>query len=152
MVGPDEFRFWHPVDVRFQDVDLYGHAHHSKVLIYFEEARWAYWNDVMDASQAPNVMYVLSEVRVRYHERITYPLKLDAGVRVSLLGKKHFVMEYELRSTERVLLASGSSVQVMFDYDKNDSVTIPATIRRAIENWDLPRQQDGSGVTPPGDY
>ena len=152
MADLDEFRFWPPVDVRFQDVDLYGHVHHSKALIYFEEARWAYWNDVVDPIQSSNVMYVLSEVRVRYHERIAYPLKVDVGVRVSLLGRKHFVMEYELRSTERVLLASGSSVQVMFDYDKKDSITIPSSIRRAIENWDLPHQPDGSHVAPPEDY
>ena len=149
MVDPDEFRFRHPVDVRFQDVDLYGHAHHSKALIYFEEARWAYWHEVVDSNRIHNVMYVLSEVQVRYHQRIIYPLKLDVGVRVSLLGKKHFVMEYELRSTDGALLASGSSVQVMFDYEKAASVRIPPAVRRAIEAWDLPGPRDGSRVTPP---
>ena len=144
MADPVEFRFRHAVDVRFQDVDLYGHAHHSKALIYFEEARWAYWNEVVGHSGLHDAAYVLSEVRVRYHERITYPLRLDVGVGVSLVGRKHFVMEYELRSTAGALLASGSSVQVMFDYQKEVSVPIPSEVRRAIEEWDLP---DPPGVS-----
>ena len=148
MADPAEYRFRHPVDVRFQDVDLYGHAHHSKALIYFEEARWAYWHDVVGHSRLQDAAYVLSEVRVRYHERITYPLTLDVGVRVTLLGRKHFVMEYELRSTEGALLASGSSAQVMFDYQKEISVLIPSEVRRAIEEWDLPDAQEGpAGAT-----
>jgi len=138
MVDPAEFRFRHAVDVRFQDVDLYGHAHHSKALIYFEEARWAYWTDVVGTQQPENVAYVLSEVGVRYHERITYPSTLDVGVRVSLLGRKHFVMEYEIASAAGALLASGRTVQVMFDYSKEGSVPIPSGVRRAIEEWDLP--------------
>jgi len=138
MVDPAEFRFRHAVDVRFQDVDLYGHAHHSKALIYFEEARWAYWTDVVGTEQPENVAYVLSEVGVRYHERITYPSTLDVGVRVSLLGRKHFVMEYEIGSAAGALLASGRTVQVMFDYSKEGSVPIPSGVRRAIEEWDLP--------------
>jgi len=138
MVDPAEFRFRHAVDVRFQDVDLYGHAHHSKALIYFEEARWAYWTDVVGTQQRENVAYVLSEVGVRYHERITYPSTLDVGVRVSLLGRKHFVMEYEIASAAGALLASGRTVQVMFDYSKEGSVPIPSQVRRAIGEWDLP--------------
>ena len=31
------YRFQHPVDVRFKDIDVGGHAHHSHTLVYFEE-------------------------------------------------------------------------------------------------------------------
>ena len=41
------FRFHHPVTVRFRDIDIGGHAHHADALIYFEEARWAYWMEVV---------------------------------------------------------------------------------------------------------
>src|SRR5690606_31416966 len=94
----DVFKFRHPVEVRFKDIDLGGHAHHSHALVYFEEARWAYWRSVLGGADGARVDYILAEVSVRYHQRVFWPLRLDVGVRVSLLAKKHFEMEYEARS------------------------------------------------------
>lgn len=110
------FRFQHPVQVRFQDIDVGGHAHHSKALSYFEEARAAYWREVAGRRTPDEVDYILAEARIRYHARVLYPDRLTVGIRVSVLGKKHFVMEYEVRSGEGQLLVSGSTVQVMYDY------------------------------------
>ncbi len=45
--SPEAYRFRYAVDVRFRDLDPMGHAHHSLPLIYFEEARAAYWRDVV---------------------------------------------------------------------------------------------------------
>ena len=33
-----EFRFRHPVEVRFRDIDIGGHAHHGEALVYIEGA------------------------------------------------------------------------------------------------------------------
>ena len=138
MSDPDPFRFRLPVDVRFQDVDVYGHAHHSRALIYFEEARWAYWREVVGTKSIDEVSYVMSEVQVRYHRRILYPMTVEVCARTSQLAEKHFIMEYEVRSPPGEMLVSGNSVQVMYDYAAQTSTTIPATIRSALEAWDGP--------------
>ena len=138
------FRFRHPVGVRFQDIDVVGHAHHSKALIYFEEARWAYWGEVVGVKDVEHVSYVLAEVQVRYHRRIVYPMTVEVGVRVSHLADKHFVMEYEGRSPDGEALVSGNSVQVMYDYSTESSTTIPEPVRAALEKWDGPFSSDAS--------
>ncbi len=140
------FRFRHPVEVRFQDLDACGHAHHSRALIYFEEARWAYWEAVVQARPIEEVGYVVAEVKVRYRRRIRYPMTVDVGVRVSQLAGKHFVMDYETRSGEGELVISGSSVQVMYDYATETSTVIPASIHSAIEAWDGPFARAGASV------
>ncbi len=138
------FSFRHSVEVRFQDVDAYGHAHHSRALIYFEEARSAYWRDVAGVGRGGATGYVLTEVAVQYHERISYPLTVDVGVRVTQIGRKHFVMEYEARSDDGRLLISGRTVQVMFDYETRKSIPLPQEIRAAIEAWEGPLLPDAS--------
>jgi len=138
MPEPDPFRFRCPVGVRFQDVDVYGHAHHSRALIYFEEARWAYWAQVVGTKSIDEVSYVMAEVKVRYHGRILYPMTVEVCVRVSHVADKHFVMEYEARSPQGEVLVSGNSVQVMYDYTEQTATTIPASIRLALERWDGP--------------
>jgi acyl-CoA thioester hydrolase len=130
-----DFRFRHPVEVRFKDVDVGGHAHHSHALVYFEEARWAYWREVIGSA---DVHYILAEATVRYHQRVLWPQRLDVGVRVSKLGKKHFEMEYEARSETGERLISGSTVQVWYDYAAGSSTRIPEAARESLERWDGP--------------
>ena len=130
----DPFRFHHPVDVRFKDIDVGGHAHHSHALVYFEEARWAYWAAVV--GDLSRVDYILAEANVRYHRRVFWPLRLDVGVRVSRLGKKHFEMAYEATSPEGERLISGTTVQVWYDYAAARSARIPPQVAEVIRAWE----------------
>lgn len=143
------FRFTHPVEVRFKDVDVGGHAHHSHALVYFEEARAAYWHRVTGREGLDGVNYILAEARQRYHARVLWPQRLEVGVRVSRLGKRHFEMEYEVRSAEGELLVSGSTTQVMYDYEAESSMPVPADTRAAIEEIDGPFGPGGLPVTNP---
>ena len=142
-----DFRFRHPVDVRFSDIVVAGNVHHSRALIYFEEARWAYWGSVVGRGSQSDVDYTLAEVIVRYHRRIHFPSRLDVGARVSSMGRKHFVMQYEVVSQGGELLVSGESTQVMFDYDSAGTIPIPEKVRAAVEAWEpgvneTPRRRD----------
>lgn len=133
-----EFRFFHPVTVRFRDIDVGGHAHHADALIYFEEARWAYWREVVGQADAEAVDYVLAECRVRWHARVLWPQDVTVGVRVSRLGRKHFEMEYEVRSESGEKLQSGTTVQVMYDYARGASKRMPEELRATLEAYDGP--------------
>jgi acyl-CoA thioester hydrolase len=135
---PDDFHFHHHVDVRFKDVDIGGHAHHSHALVYMEEARAAYWREVVGRSDLSDVDYILAEARIRYHRRVLYPQRLRVAVRVARLGKRHFEMDYEVRGAERELLVSGTTTQVMYDYAAGGTKPVPDEVRRAVEARDGP--------------
>jgi len=130
------FRFLHPVDVRFKDIDIGGHAHHSHALVYFEEARGAYWREVAGRGSIHEVDYILAEARIRYHARVLYPARLQVGVRVGVLGKKHFEMEYEARGAHGDKLISGTSVQVMYDYREGRTARLPEELRERIRAFE----------------
>lgn len=140
------FRFHHPVVVRFRDIDVGGHAHHAEALIYFEEARAAYWGQVVGLEGLQGVNYILAEARVRWHHRVLWPQTVQVGVRVSRLGKKHFEMAYEVLGDDGVRLQSGHTVQVMYDYAAGASARIPEPVRRAIEEFDGPFGMVGEGA------
>jgi len=135
----DRFRFHHPVTVRFRDVDVAGHVHHADALIYFEEARWAYWRSVVrEDATVDGLDYVLAEGRVRWHARVLWPQEVVVGVRVSRIGRKHFEMEYVVRSAAGEKLQSGTTVQVMYDYGKQASKPMPDELRATLEAFDGP--------------
>ncbi len=131
-------RFSTTAPVRFKDIDLGGHAHHSHALVFFEEGRAAYWRDVVGRLTLDDVDYILAEATVRFHERIFYPDSLKVEVWVSLLGKKHFVMQYEVFSDGGNKVVSGSTTQVMFNYETRASKAIPDDVRARIEQQDGP--------------
>lgn len=134
----DEFRFQWRVPVRFKDLDVGAHAHHSHALVYFEEARAAFWQEVAGRKGLDGVDYILAECSVRYHARILWPQELRVGVRVSRLGKRHFVLAYQVRSDAGELLVSGTTTQVMYDYDVGASRVMDEEVRARLEAWDGP--------------
>ncbi len=142
---PALFSLWHEVDVRFKDIDVGGHAHHSLALVYFEEARARYWREVVGKGGLEEVDFILAEASVRYHARIRYPLRLGVGVRVALVGRKHFVMEYLGRDPEGKDLVSGQTTLVMFDYRSGRPKAVPPEVRAAIEA----REGPWNGGAPP---
>lgn len=106
--------------------------------MYFEEARWAYWREVVGRGEIGDIDYVLAEARIRWHQRVLWPQTVDVAVRVSRLGRKHFDLEYEVRSDAGALLVSGETMQVMFDYEAERSVRLPADLRTVLEAFDGP--------------
>jgi acyl-CoA thioester hydrolase len=133
---PSLFSLWHPVEVRFKDIDVGGHAHHSQVLVYFEEARARYWGEVVGKKGIADMDLILAEARVRYHGRILYPQRLGVGVRVSSLGRKHLVMEYLVRGENQEDLASGETTLVMYDYREGRSKPMPPEVGDSIRTWE----------------
>jgi len=128
------FRFVHPVAVRFSDVDIGGHAHHSKALVYVEEARAAFWTDIAGRRGIDEIDYILAEAEVRYHKRILYPTELRVGVRVSEIGRTSFTMEYAVDDPSGERLASARTVQVMYDYAAGMPRRVPDELRMRLED------------------
>ena len=124
------------VPVRFADLDAMGHAHHTLPIIYFEEARAAYWREVAGRPTLNDIDYVIAEIRVQFKQRVLYPAELTVRAGVTQLGNASFVMQYELVDEEGVMLATGESVQVMFNYETGKSMRMPDAIRTRIENFE----------------
>ena len=140
------YRFLHPVEVRFKDIDIGGHAHHSHALVYFEEARSAYWRKVVGRTGEGSIDYILAEAALRWHRRVLWPATLSVSVRVSLLGRKHFVMDYSVDSPIGERLVSGTTVQVMYDYATGAIKRLPDDVRDRIAEFEGPFGRSGRWV------
>ena len=129
------FPWHHAVDVRFRDLDALGHAHHTLPLVYVEEARAAFWREVVGHRGLEGIDYVLAEVEVRFHEPIFFPQRLDVALRVSRIGSKSVGMDFEVRGEDGRLFSRGRTVQVMYDYATRSSKPVPRDVRAALEKY-----------------
>jgi acyl-CoA thioester hydrolase len=129
----EALKFSYRMPMRFHDLDVMGHAHHTLPVIYFEEARAAYWREVAGHAAVTDIDYVLAEIRVQFKQRILFPATLTVRTGVTQLGNASFTMAYELSDDEGAVLATGESVQVMFNYSTGRSMRMPQATRTRIE-------------------
>ncbi len=127
------FPFAALIPVQFRDLDALGHVNHAVYLSYFETARIGYYRTVTHADASLDVPMILAEMTATYHAPALLGETLAVGARVAKIGTKSFTMEYlALRTADGRRIASGRSVQVMFDYAAQQSVPVSETFRAQV--------------------
>lgn len=132
----NNFIFYHPIEVRYGDLDPQGHVNNAKYLTYFEQARVAYWIKLGLFTTDQSFMelgVILADVHITYLEPIYYGQNIKVGVHVSKLGNKSMTWEQNVvdADTDRVL-AAGEVVVVAYDYKGHKTIPIPQEWREKI--------------------
>ncbi|MCJ7724089.1 MAG: acyl-CoA thioesterase [Anaerolineales bacterium] len=135
-----EFRFFHPVEVRYDDLDPQGHLNNAKYLTYFEQARIHYLIHLglfKDGGSFMDVGIILADAHVTFLSIVRWEQDVRIGVRISRLGNKSMDSEYLMvDGGTNQELASGSSVLVAYDYRKGKTIPIPNEWRGIIVNFE----------------
>jgi acyl-CoA thioester hydrolase len=137
-----DFRFYHPIEVRYGDLDPQGHVNNAKHLTYFEQARIAYWIKLGLFTKDQSFMeigVILADVHLTYLEPIYYGQNIQVGVHVSKLGNKSMTWEQNIVDTDTGReLARGKVVVVAYDYRKEQTMSIPQEWREKITQFENP--------------
>jgi acyl-CoA thioester hydrolase len=135
-----EFRFFHPIEVRYGDLDPQGHLNNAKYLTYFETARINYFVQLglfKPGQSFMDIGVIMADARVTFHAPVQYGTSVQVGVRTSKLGNKSMTVEQNIVNVETdKVLASGQIILVAFDYHTNNTLPIPQEMREAISNFE----------------
>src|SRR3990172_4849903 len=85
------YRFYHPIEVRYGDLDPQGHVNNAKHLTYFEQARIAYMIELELFTRDQSFMeigVILADVHITYLAPIYYAEHIKVGVHATKLGNK----------------------------------------------------------------
>jgi len=131
-----QFRFYHPIEVRYGDLDPQGHVNNAKYLTYFEQARIAYWIAMgfftIDQSFM-EIGVILADVHLTYLAPVYFGQKINVGVHVARLGNKSMTWEQKVIEAESGKeLAKAEIVIVAYDYKQEKSIPIPQEWREKI--------------------
>jgi acyl-CoA thioester hydrolase len=129
-----------PVSVRFRDIDANGHVNHVVFCTYFEEARKAFFHDLLKITGSSPFPFIMARISCDYLKAIKLNTKLLLLMWVSNMGKKSFSLGYKITdlSDESVIYATGQTVQVCFDYILDESIDMPVTFREMLDNYHVP--------------
>lgn len=134
-----DFRFFHPVAVRYGDLDPQGHVNNAATITYLEHARVAYIRQLglWDGRSFLEIGFILARVELDYLAPILLTDPVEVGVRVSRLGNKSLDMDYLVRNSETgTIFAEGKTVQVAFDYQLQRTIPLQESWRQIIKDFE----------------
>jgi acyl-CoA thioester hydrolase len=127
-----EYHFFHPIEVRYGDLDPQGHLNNSRHLTYFEQARVAYMIELGLFTKDQSFMelgVIVADVHITYLEPVFFGQNIRVGVHVAKLGTKSMTWEQNMIDADTGQeLAKGEVVIVTYDYKEGKTISIP-------ENW-----------------
>ncbi|MFO1412546.1 MAG: thioesterase family protein [Burkholderiales bacterium] len=129
-----EYRHFLAIPTRWMDNDTYGHVNNVTYYSYFDTAVNEHLINAggLDIRQGPQVAYVV-ETSCRFHQSLTFPEVIDAGLRITRLGTSSVTYEIGLfRSGEAAPAATGRFVHVWVDRATDRPVAVPERIRAAL--------------------
>ena len=125
------------IDVRFRDLDAMGHVNNAVFFTYFEEARLAFFTSTSPDQKFPGFDFILAHTSCDYLKPVTIDDRLVLQIRVGKIGSKSFVLDYAVcdRSDESTTYAVGKSVQVCYDYEKEQTMAVPADLNKLLRQY-----------------
>ena len=132
------YRFELPIEVRFRDIDALGHVNNAVYFSYMEHARIRYMQSLgLMPTRPDEATFILAEVTCQFKVAVPYGMPLVVRIRVTEMRNSSFLMDYSIeeQGTGRVM-ASGQSVNVVYDYALGQSIPIPGEWRARIEAFE----------------
>lgn len=133
----EEFRFSHPVNIRWNDLDGLGHVNNVYYFEYFQNARSNYMQAASPHWDWYKHMFVMAHLECDYFRELdlksVHPV---VKLRTTGISNKSFEFEYLIVSTAEdgtdIIHAKGRSIQVLIDIREKKSVAIPDWLRNDL--------------------
>jgi len=125
--------------VQWGDQDLFGHVNNTVYFRWFETSRVEYWykSGLQDLMGPQGLGPILASVKCDYKKQIRYPDTIKVAARIEKMGLSSVTLKHVVYSeTQSAVAATGISVIVLFNYDKQHPVPIEGEIREAFLKFD----------------
>jgi acyl-CoA thioester hydrolase len=131
-----DYVFFHEIETRWKDNDIYGHVNNVEYYSYFDTAVAAFLVSRLGLyfKSSPVIAYVI-ETGCTYFEPVSFPDRLKVGVRIIKLGNSS--VRYELaifKSDGQHACAQGHFVHVYVDRSNQKPASIPEDVRQAMQS------------------
>ena len=131
----DAYPVFRRIDTRWSDNDVYGHVNNVVYYSWFDTAVNAYLieNGGLDIHQG-EVIGLVVETQCNYFAPLAFPQPVEAGIRVSRLGRSSVRYEIGLFAQDATQAAAqGHFVHVYVDRQTRRPVQLPASLKSVLE-------------------
>lgn len=128
-----------PVQIRFSDVDRYGHVNNNSYFAYYDLGKEEYMSQVLNVDyRKQDVVPVIANINADFILPIFHGDSIVVETRVSHIGNKSFTLEQQAVNTRTgQIMCKCSTIMVCFNLRTQQSAEMPAHYRKAIEDYEL---------------
>ena len=129
------YRYYHPIEVRYGDIDAQGHVNNARYLTYLEQARINYLRHLAlwDTKSFMEIGVILADVHLTFRSAITLGQPVRVGVKTTHIGNKSMRMSQCIEDAETgQLMAEALTIMVAYDYRSQKTILVPETWRKMI--------------------
>ena len=127
-----------PVQVRFNDVDRFGHVNNTAYFSLYDLGKVEYMHAVLGGGfEQDDVVPVVANINADFIRPIFYGEPIEIETATVHLGHKSFRLFQRAVNTETGdVMCQCSTTMVCFSLTAQESVDIPASLREAIERYE----------------
>lgn len=139
------FRHRLPIQIRFNDVDRYGHVNNNAYFAFYDLGKEAYLTDVLRVDyRGRDVVPVIANINADFLLPIFYGDPIVVETAVFRIGQHSFtLMQRAVNTKTGTVVCRCSTVMVCFSLKGQCSAEVPAEYRQAIEAFER-GGQDGA--------
>ena len=132
------FRHQMPIQIRFNDVDRYGHVNNNAYFAYYDLGKQEYLHTVLNIDyRAKAVVPVIANINADFFLPIFYGDEIVIETRVSHIGHKSFTLQQRaLNMAKQQVVCQCATVMVCFNLQTQESADVPESYRQAIEQYE----------------
>jgi len=149
---PQERVFRHrlPIQIRFNDVDRYGHVNNNAYFAFYDLGKEAYLAAVLATDYRDrDVVPVIANIRADFLLPIFYGDPIVVETAVVHIGQHSFTLLQQAVNTRTAqVVCRCSTVMVCFSLKKQCSAEVPDDYRRAIEAFERGEAPAAPAGTP----
>ena len=131
------FRHRMPAQLRFSDVDRFGHVNNSVYFSLFDMCKTRYFHDVLGADVFDRMAPVIVHIEANFISPVLFPDEIVIDTSVIKIGNKSFtLLQRALNERTDEVKCVCETVMVMMDTATNKSVEIAESFREKITNFE----------------
>jgi acyl-CoA thioester hydrolase len=120
--------FTTPIELRFSDLDLYGHVNSVVYFSYLETARVRMFKDFFQELTEKHIFTLVARAECDYRQPLLFGDELVVSVVLVRIGTTSFDLEYRLHDGREKTYATARTTVVCFDNIKKVTVPVPECI------------------------
>lgn len=135
----DDMKFRHtlPVQIRFNDVDQYGHMNNSSYFSLYDLAKTSYMRDVFGNKDWHHMGIVVANINADFLALVFFSDDLIIETTVIHLGHKSFtLLQRAINKASGVLKCQCRTVMVGYDVATKEPVELPADFKQAVCDYE----------------
>jgi acyl-CoA thioester hydrolase len=132
-----EYRHRTRVEVRFRDLDAFGHVNNAVTLSYVEQGRISYLRDVLRVDPIGRFPLIVAVVHVDYEAPAFFGETVEIASRIDWIGRTSLAMSHRLSAGgDGHDVARASTVLVAYDYQAATPIPVPDDWRAAFIDYE----------------